>query len=242
MRVRGIWGFLAVVLLLAAGAVAQEIKPIGGDHEELPLGFEICDNGADDDGDGPADCDDPDCASDPACAEEPLLCDDVAVNEPEGFEAAVLGLTMQGPGRKGQCNAWTTDSDGRNPQAAGCLTHWSTAACGAPAVGWRWDICTNGTTLREVHTTAANKTGCQQATALDRHCGIWLDWFGNKNGLWDECPANSNPVCVTQPLNCGGAVEQVGVCGCAVPPPPPPPAPVPATDKGCGSRCPDPWG
>ncbi len=48
-------------------------------------GVELCDNGADDDGDGDVDCDDADCAINPACIEpEAEVCDDGIDNDLDG--------------------------------------------------------------------------------------------------------------------------------------------------------------
>ena len=135
--------------------------------------------------------------------------------EVDAVHGGSITNTLFGPGKRGQCSGYSTDTDGRNPLAAGCLTHWQNPGCGGAAIGWRWDICTSATNLTEVFTLDPDTKSCQTHSVRNQSCEDWLDEAGNKNGIADECPPNKNAVCASQPLNCGGIVEQVGICACA---------------------------
>ncbi len=158
-------------------------------------------------------CDD---LSDPGCDVEEV-CDvaEVPVEEEEIFSRIFAPHATTLPNRVGQCSGNATDSDGKNPLTAGCLTYWNGSGCAAPAVGNSWDYCSSPTTLVEVYTTHADKKSCASPSlGLSRDCETWLDWQGI------TCPQGSSAVCVAQPINCGGAQRQGGFCACTTPPNP----------------------
>ncbi len=63
------------------------VEAAGGGDPPPPPDPEVCDDGADNDGDGDIDCADSDCAADPVCAPpppDPEVCDDGADNDGDG--------------------------------------------------------------------------------------------------------------------------------------------------------------
>jgi hypothetical protein len=163
----------------------------------MPLTSEICDNGADDNGDGLRDCDDPACSASPLCNQG-----DVCPETTDLF--LTTNLAQPAPRR---CTSNATDSDGRNPLTPGCLTYYDENTC-ATVVNFAWDECTNATTLLERYTTARDKTSCASPTSLSRNCSTWFEYIGA------TCPGDAAPVCVTQRQNCGGVQRNIGFCAC----------------------------
>jgi hypothetical protein len=221
MRDKIDWAFLAIFVALlgavavhsvsagSASAIAaadgsfMSTMTSGGPPPPMTSGSpEVCDDGVDDDGDGLVDCADPDCSGSPAC------------NEVDTCTSDFTKFQLAPPPPPPRCTPNATDTDGRNPRTAGCLTYWREDTC-ANAVNWAWDEC-DGNDLTERYTLAANRTGCAQPARLTRACWIWLDWVGNNNGIPDECPQNALAICIQMPVQCpaGGPRPQAGFCVC----------------------------
>lgn len=121
------------------------------------------------------------------------LDDDIAIEQ-----KADPPKTPKPPKRIGECSNNVTDSDGKNPAVAGCLTYYEDSQCANP-IGFHWDYCV-GNDLTEFWTGAQNKTACGSRRSLTRDCEDWI-------------PGST---CQNVQINCGGGPVTAGRCVLAV--------------------------
>jgi hypothetical protein len=132
MRLKSVWVLLLAGLAMAAlpGCSASSepcpdgqarsnegaCVPIGGDDDDSLAG-ELCDDGADNDGDGHIDCDDQDCEDEPACAgdDDSASGDDDTGDDDTGDDDT--GDDDTGDDDTGELDA---DSDGYSPDDGDC--------------------------------------------------------------------------------------------------------------------------